>query len=73
MVEESTAAVTEMIASIESINSIVEKKSETTKVLVDTSWNGGAKLSQTIELIHDINTNIDEIKGIAGIIQGNSA
>lgn len=73
MVEESTAAVTEMIASISSVNDIAARKREATKVLVNTSQEGGEKLTQTTELIQEITSNIDEIKGIAGIIQNVAA
>ncbi len=73
MVEESTAAVTEMIASISNINDIAARKREATNELVHTALEGGSKLSQTTTIIRDITSSIDEIKGIAGIIQSVAA
>lgn len=69
MVEESTASVTEMLASISSVNNIAARKSEATKVLVTAAREGDAKLTQTTKIIHEITLNIDEIKGIATVIQ----
>ncbi|MDC7126921.1 MAG: methyl-accepting chemotaxis protein, partial [Spirochaetales bacterium] len=69
MVEESTAAVTEMISSVNNVNEITMKKKSATDVLVKTAIDGGEKLGATINVIAEINDNLDQIKGMATIIQ----
>ncbi len=69
MVEESTAAVTEMISSVKNVNEITTKKRAATDTLVKTAEMGGSKLSATIKVINEINESLDQIKGAATIIQ----
>ncbi|MGL1890836.1 MAG: methyl-accepting chemotaxis protein [Spirochaetaceae bacterium] len=67
-IEESTAAVTEMIASIVSVTKITNQKKENFRNLVDTAKKGGSQLFFTIQIIQEITSNIEEIRGIASII-----
>jgi len=69
MIEESTAAVTEMITSIVSITNITNRKKESAGLLVETAKEGGMQLSGTIQIIGEITANVNEIRGIAEIIQ----
>lgn len=70
MVEESTASVTEMISSIESIARITESKTAAIDQLVQTSANGAERLNDTTSIINQINDKIDNISQMAGIIKG---
>ena len=70
MVEESTASVTEMISSIESIARITESKTAAIDQLVETSANGAIKLNDTTTIINYINDKIDNISQMAGVIKG---
>lgn len=69
MVEESTASVTEMISSIESIARITESKTAAIDQLVKTSANGSERLSDTTGIINQINDKIDNISEMAVIIK----
>ncbi len=69
MVEESTSSVTEMISSINNVAEITTRKKTATDILVKTAESGGSKLSATIQVINEINESLDQIKGMAGIIQ----
>jgi methyl-accepting chemotaxis protein len=70
MVEESTASVTEMISSIESISRITHSKTEAIDKLVQTSSNGSDQLKETTGIIEQINNKIDNISQMASIIKG---
>jgi len=70
MVEESTASVTEMISSIDSISRITNSKTEAIDQLVKTSANGSERLTDTTGIINQINDKIDNISQMAGIIKG---
>jgi len=69
MVEESTSSVTEMISSINNVTDITMKKRAATETLVKTAESGGSKLSATTAVINDITDSLDEIRGMATIIQ----
>ncbi|MDC7226889.1 MAG: methyl-accepting chemotaxis protein [Spirochaetales bacterium] len=73
MIEESTSAVTEMIASVDSVSDITARKTASTEQLVKTAETGGNRLDQTISIIQDITSNLDEIRGTVSIIQTVSA
>jgi methyl-accepting chemotaxis protein len=73
MVEESTASVTEMISSIESIAKITESKMKSMDKLVETSVTGSEKLQITTGIINLINEKIDSISQMAGVIKGISS
>lgn len=70
MVEESTASVTEMISSIESIARITESKTAAIDKLIQTSANGAERLNDTTKIINQINDKIDNISQMATIIKG---
>ncbi|MBN2658297.1 MAG: hypothetical protein JXR86_14650 [Spirochaetales bacterium] len=70
MVEESTASVTEMISSIDSIARITESKTAALDQLVRTSANGSERLHETTGIINQINDKIDNISQMASIIKG---
>jgi methyl-accepting chemotaxis protein len=72
-VEQSTAAVTEMIASLNSISSIASRKLETTGHLISTSQDGKKKLDETIAMIRQMNGNVENIAGMVSTIQGIAA
>ncbi len=69
MVEESTAAITEMISSIENVSRIMEGNKEITDNLVSTAENGGNMLKNTTRTIGEINESVESIRGMAGMIQ----
>ncbi|MGL1890749.1 MAG: methyl-accepting chemotaxis protein [Spirochaetaceae bacterium] len=73
MVEESTAAITQMIASISSISDLTDNNSNIIKVLESTAREGDNKLTETTELIDEINSTVNEINSMSGIIQNISA
>ena len=73
MVEESTASITEMIASITNVSRLTDKNQEVIKTLVDTASEGDLKLNETTNIIEDINSSVNEINSMAGIIQNISA
>lgn len=70
MAEESSAAVTEMIASIENVAQITQKKKEATGLLLENAGKGGEMLSETVKAVEDIYENIDSISALTGIISG---
>jgi len=73
MVEESTASITEMIASLESVSKLTDMNRETIKKLIDTAANGDSRLSETTQVIEEINSSVNEINSMAGLIQNISA
>jgi methyl-accepting chemotaxis protein len=73
MVEESTASVTEMIASIDNIARIADARRGATEKLVSTVTAGGKKMGTTIDVVNQINSSVGSIRNITGIIHGISA
>ncbi len=73
MIEESTASITEMIASIANVSNLTDKNRSIIKTLVDTANQGDQKLIETTNLIEEINASVNEINGMADIIQSISA
>ena len=69
MVEQSTSSVTEMISSINNVADITSKKQEATEALVKTAASGGEKLNTTTSEINEITDSLDDIRGMAAIIQ----
>jgi methyl-accepting chemotaxis protein len=69
-VDESTAAVTEMIASLNSISSITSRKLETTAHLIRATEDGKVRLDETVEMIKKMNENVENIGGMVSVIQG---
>jgi len=69
MVEQSTASVTEMIASINSVSTLTDKNRSAVEVLVKTADDGGKNLQDTTSIIANINSSISEIYGMVSVIQ----
>jgi methyl-accepting chemotaxis protein len=67
-VQDSTAAVNEMQASIDSINRLTHTRMENVKTLVGTAQDGGSKLDHTNELIRTVNTSVAGIQEMATLI-----
>ena len=64
MVEESTAAITQMIASIASISDLINNNSKVMKQLEITAHEGDNKLSITTDMIDEINSTVNEINDV---------
>lgn len=73
MVEESTASITEMIASIANVSRLNSKNQEVISLLVNTAVEGDLKLTETTNIIEDINSSVNEINAMAGLIQNISS
>jgi len=73
MVEQSSASITEMIASIANVSKLTVKNQEVIKQLVETAREGDLKLTETTNIIEDINGSVNDINNMAGIIQNISA
>lgn len=69
MVEESTASVTEMIASIQSVSQLTVKNGSTINELIGTIDDGGKNVNETSQLIEEINSSVNEIYTMVDIIQ----
>ena len=69
MVEESTASVTQMIASIGSVAEATLRRRAAGEALVASARKGGEKLAVTVAIIRDITSNVDEISGTAKMIR----
>lgn len=69
MVEESTASVTQMIASFGSVAEATVRRRSAGEALVQTVRKGGEKLAATVAIIRDITSNVDEISGTAKMIR----
>jgi methyl-accepting chemotaxis protein len=67
-VQDSTAAVNQMQASIDSIHRLTKARLDNVKALVDAAQEGGAKLDHTNELIRAVNTSVAGIQEMATII-----
>ncbi len=73
MVEESTASITQMIASIENVARLTDQNRATIQELVDTAVNGDSRLSETTQIIEEINASVNEINSMAALIRNISA
>jgi methyl-accepting chemotaxis protein len=69
MIEESTASVTQMIASIASVTDATVRRRSAGEALVESARRGGEKLAATVAIIRDITANVDEISGTAKMIR----
>ena len=69
MVEESTASVTEMIASINSVSQLTDRNKLAIEELVNASEEGGNNIQETTVIIEKINDSVNEIYGMVDIIQ----
>ena len=73
MVEQSTASITEMIASIANVSMLTDKNQVIISQLVETANEGDLRLTETTNIIEDINASVNDINNMAGIIQSISA
>ncbi len=73
MVEESSASVTEMIASVDSVARITELRRQAAEGLVSTVSSGGDKMRGAFDVVKKINESVGSIKDITGIIAGISS
>lgn len=73
MVEQSTASITQMIASIANVSVLNEKNKEVISLLEETARAGDSRLTETTNIIEDINASVNDINAMAGIIQNISA
>lgn len=69
MVEKSTSAISQMIVSISNISSLTDNNFEIIKELQTTARNGDKKLTETTDLIDEINSSVTKINDISEIIQ----
>ncbi|MBN2617629.1 MAG: HAMP domain-containing protein [Spirochaetales bacterium] len=69
MVEESTASITEMIASISSVASLTERNRNVMGKLQDTAKDGDTQITETTDIIEDINSSMHNIGAMAEVIQ----
>jgi methyl-accepting chemotaxis protein len=73
MEEESTAAITEMTASIKSVSDIAIDKQKAVTKLVETAREGSAKLENTVNIIDDIDRSLGKINEMVELIDGISS
>ncbi len=73
MVEEATASVTEMIASLENVAAVADKRRAAAERLNQTMDSGGRKAAATYEVVQKINDNVDNIRNITELISGISS
>jgi|GEM_PF-1032055 len=66
--EQSSAAITEMVASLNNVAQITDKKRDTTSQLVLTAHEGGEKLEQAVVSIREVSDNVNEIMDMANVI-----
>jgi methyl-accepting chemotaxis protein len=69
-VEEATASVNQMVASIESAARAVEKRKIQADDLVETASSGGENLRRTADAIAGIQSHVDKISDLVGMING---
>jgi methyl-accepting chemotaxis protein len=69
-VEESTAAINEMVASLVNVAGITRNRKIATDKLVDITKSGGEKLSETTKLVNDVNSSISAISDMVNVING---
>ncbi len=70
MVEESSASITQMIASVQNVSRIAERSTDATNELKSAASTGGDRLGETTRIIAAVRESVDGIKDITGIIQG---
>jgi methyl-accepting chemotaxis protein len=69
MVEESTASVTEMIASVNSVSQLTDRNKNAIEELVTASEEGGRNIQETTVVVENIHNSVNEIYGMVDIIQ----
>jgi len=73
MVEQSTASVTQMIASVDNVSRIAEERRKVTDRLVESVSEGEEKIGRTVGTVRQIQDSLDSIHGIVSIIRSISA
>jgi methyl-accepting chemotaxis protein len=73
MVEESSASITQMIASVDGVARITEQRRQAADGLVATVSSGGDKMRGAFDVVKRINESVGSIKDITGIIAGISS
>ncbi len=68
MVEQSSAAVTEMTQSVESVAKITNERQKMTRSLVEKGREGGEQVDETYEAVKFIRDSIDEINELISVI-----
>ncbi len=68
MIEEASASISEMIASISSVSDITLRKKESLSKLVEVSREGGSRLDETNRVISTVHESIEEIQDTTSII-----
>ncbi|MBN2737599.1 MAG: methyl-accepting chemotaxis protein [Spirochaetales bacterium] len=71
--EEVSAAVSEMVATIQSITNITQAKSKATTDLIHMSEQGSNKLMETVNFIKLISDSVDSVRSMVGMINKISA
>ncbi|AHC15684.1 hypothetical protein L21SP2_2329 [Salinispira pacifica] len=69
-VTESSAAIEQMVASISSVTSVIERRRERVNELIHTSERGAARIQKTEESFNKVVEHIDGIKEMTGLISG---
>lgn len=67
-IEESSAAINQMVSSINSVAQITQSKSDAVKKLLVTTQNGSIKMDDTTTAIEAVNSNIDNIQEMVNFI-----
>ncbi|MDC7226060.1 MAG: methyl-accepting chemotaxis protein [Spirochaetales bacterium] len=70
MVEESTAAITEMIASLNSVGSITKSKQQSTLILKETADKGRKQIDETSSRFAEVADKVSSIQEMADTING---
>ena len=73
MTEESNAAITEIIASVENISEVAQVKIKNSTALIEASDEGNTKISETVARLNEISEQIGRINEITSLIQGIAA
>jgi methyl-accepting chemotaxis protein len=69
-VEESTASINEIVASLTNVASITRNKKAATDQLVIITKSGGEKLSDTTQIVNEVNNSINIISEMVNVING---
>lgn len=73
MVEQSSAAINQMLASVTSVASITADQTEITESLIKASDEGFRKITESAVIISDISDSVDDIKETAKVISAIAA
>jgi methyl-accepting chemotaxis protein len=68
IVEESSAGLTEMLASLESVNKVVQDRQKLTEELVDLSLDGERSIGETNDQINSIKESVEQIQAFTTMI-----